>query len=330
MREEITRAVKDTLKRVVDSFAGVLSFDTDPSFTEEENVARIVDQSAVVCMVIGCVNPIPVLDLLVFTPIHTKMTLHIAKAKGLEISEERALDILREVVATVGLSVVAGGLASFVKLVPVVGWIVYAPIVYGATYGLGRTVSLYFDGLRSGRIPAADELKDLFTRELSKGKAHGATLRKEQIDQAYAELKRKVEERERAAKAKEEAPRGEERRERHTSANPLTPSKITIRERPVRRPTEPAAEEEPERPAEEKKQLDLGPTTQDPAAEPPVQPFLVRSVKTIGPATPAGGTDAAASRPNLVDELERLAKLRDLGALTPEEFDAAKKKLISG
>jgi hypothetical protein len=32
----------------------------------------------------------------------------------------------------------------------------------------------------------------------------------------------------------------------------------------------------------------------------------------------------------LVDELERLAKLRDLGALTPEEFELAKKKLLTG
>jgi len=40
------------------------------------------------------------------------------------------------------------------------------------------------------------------------------------------------------------------------------------------------------------------------------------------PAAPAGG-------PDLVDELEKLAQLKDSGVLSQEEFDAAKAKLLA-
>jgi hypothetical protein len=41
------------------------------------------------------------------------------------------------------------------------------------------------------------------------------------------------------------------------------------------------------------------------------------------------GATPAAPAPDPVDQLERLAKLRDSGALTQEEFDAEKKKLLA-
>jgi hypothetical protein len=55
----------------------------------------------------------------------------------------------------------------------------------------------------------------------------------------------------------------------------------------------------------------------------------------MGPATPSEGIVVKAApvvapeaRAKLLDDLERLAKLRESGALTQDEFDAAKKKLL--
>jgi uncharacterized protein (DUF697 family) len=335
MRDKIAETVKETLRYTVDSFAGVLSFDTDPNLSEEENVEKIIRQTGVVCTVIACVNPIPLTEFVVLTPIHAKMTFHIGKAKGFAITQERALEVLREVASSISLSLGAGVLASFVKLVPVLGQIVYAPIVFGTTYGIGRVIEAYFDGLRKGEIPTAAELKDLFSRELSKGKAHGASLRKEQIEKVYQDLKKKIDEREGgrpAAREREEEP---ERPRKDAKDPAVTPSRITIREKPSRKPSEktiggsdepgdvlPERAPETVEPARGKS---IGP--EDP---PPAQPV---AAPTPMPA-PAPPVVAAAAPPpakvNLVDELERLAKLRDLGALTPEEFDAAKKKLLQG
>ena len=48
-----------------------------------------------------------------------------------------------------------------------------------------------------------------------------------------------------------------------------------------------------------------------------------RSVPPPAPPAPAGEAD-------LVNQLKDLAELKDKGSLSPEEFDAAKKKLLAG
>lgn len=44
---------------------------------------------------------------------------------------------------------------------------------------------------------------------------------------------------------------------------------------------------------------------------------------------PAAPPPVSAEEPDLVTQLKDLAKLRDKGSLSPEEFDAAKKKLLA-
>jgi hypothetical protein len=50
--------------------------------------------------------------------------------------------------------------------------------------------------------------------------------------------------------------------------------------------------------------------------------------QVAAPALPAGGTTAASSSDRL-DQLTKLAELRDKGALTPEEFEAEKRRILS-
>jgi len=50
-----------------------------------------------------------------------------------------------------------------------------------------------------------------------------------------------------------------------------------------------------------------------------------RSARAPAPAPPASAGEA-----DLVTQLKQLAELRDKGSLSPEEFDAAKKKLLAG
>ena len=45
---------------------------------------------------------------------------------------------------------------------------------------------------------------------------------------------------------------------------------------------------------------------------------------------PAPAPPASAGEADLVAQLKELAELRDKGSLSPEEFDAAKKKLLAG
>jgi uncharacterized protein (DUF697 family) len=333
MKEKITDAIKDGLRYTVDSFAGVLSFDIDPNLTQQQNCYDIICKSALVCGIVAYVNPIPMTEFVLLTPIHAKMTLHIGKAKGFEITSERALDILRELVSAVGLSWTAGLLAGIIKFVPIVGALTYVPIIYGMTYAMGRVVEFYFDGLKAGQIPSAAELKEFFNKELANGRAKGNALSREQIDQVYGELKQKIDARERR---KNEGQVEDVRAHQDEKGRGHTPLGIRIKEKPVRRPIEKTFGDEILPPPEVK-----------------VEAPRVEPTKTIGPKTPAAGVEIHASpldlkapalevkaapvevkapapqeKSKLLDDLERLAKLKEVGALTPEEFETAKKKLL--
>ncbi len=353
MKDDIADSVKASLKEVIDSFAGVLSFDVHPSLSEQENVHRIIRQTAMVCAVVACVNPIPLTDFLLLAPIHAKMTFHIGKVKGYQVTQERALDIVRETLSTIGLSLTATWLASFVKPIPVVSFFIYFPIIYGATVGIGHVIEAYFEGLKTGRIPSGDELRAIFKSQNSAGKVEGASMRKEQLDKAYEDLKQRVAER--------EAKKAQAAQERHAGGSGQKDHELGIRvkEKPVRRPVEKTFGDDGT-PALAK--------VEDPAPE---------SRKTIGPATPAAGVEikatpvektigfggapappvvaptpvptpalapaptpapapaataapaAAPSKQQFIDDLERLAKLKEAGILTAEEFDQAKKKLLA-
>lgn len=62
-------------------------------------------------------------------------------------------------------------------------------------------------------------------------------------------------------------------------------------------------------------------------ARPPEQQAAVAPSYTSASYTPA---PAASEPPTLIDQIERLAKLRDSGALTEDEFQRQKQKLIGG
>lgn len=69
------------------------------------------------------------------------------------------------------------------------------------------------------------------------------------------------------------------------------------------------------------------------APPPPPQPMMTRPVPERGPAGPAhssGGYVTNNDAPDMLSQLERLAKLREDGHLSEEEFQIQKKKLLGG
>jgi uncharacterized protein (DUF697 family) len=320
--DEILKAAKDQLQYTLESFVNVFSLDVDPRLSERENTDKIITQSAVVGSVVFVLQPIPFTDLLLIAPLLAKMTLHIGKAKGFTITQERALEIVREIIAAVGMAWATGIVAiGFAKLIPILGGLLVVPLVYGAVFAVGRVAELYFDGMKKGTVPRADEMVELFKREFSEGKARGAALRKEDLEAAARDLKARIAARE-AAKAREP---------RESPGTEVRELGIKVREREVKKPK--PGMDEPELAEAPRGGKTIGPSSGDAPPPPPAQPEPPgRGKKTIGPAlepaAPAVPATPAAPAGAFVSELERLAKLRDVGALTPEEFETAKKKLL--
>ncbi|CAM3239821.1 YcjF family protein [Deinococcus saxicola] len=140
---EYTRPMLPPLvKQVLDNF----NFDIDPGLSRDENVDEVIKSAALLSGAVA-MEPIPFADILVITPVQAKMVLHIGKIYGFDISQERALEIVRELGVTIAYGMAARQLMrGLAKLaLPMIGGIITAPAVYGWTFALGRVAQSYFE-----------------------------------------------------------------------------------------------------------------------------------------------------------------------------------------
>lgn len=135
------------VKQVLDNF----NFDVDPDLSREENVDEVIKSAALLAGAVA-VEPVPFADILLITPVQAKMVLHIGKIYGFELTPERALEIARELGATVAYGLAARqvmrGIAKMA--LPVIGGLITAPAVYGWTFALGRLAQNYFERKHAG------------------------------------------------------------------------------------------------------------------------------------------------------------------------------------
>lgn len=340
--------VRDTADRLVRSFTGVFTFDVDPELDEQRNVERVVAETGVVAGLISCLQPIPLADLVVLAPLHVKMTLQIGRIKGFEVSHERALEIVREVLAVAWLALASQAVIGvFGKLIPPARAVFNFTLNYAATWAIGSVVAYYFDCLREGTSPSADVMKELFAEELRAGQAHGPAAGGDALQARAEALRERVRRRDPALVTRTRlaprleafAPPSPPAAPEEVAPAPPAPAprlKIRITRAQLAPPAPaPSPEPEPERPAK----------TLGHDGEPPREVAIgfKNPPKTLGEETPsaqardrAQATAAAPELPasaeaeaGLVERLERLAALHRAGALSHEEFTRAKQRLLA-
>jgi uncharacterized protein (DUF697 family) len=341
---------------VADSFSNLFNLEPDESLSEPENVEKVIDQTATVAAITSMVLPIPAADFVVLTPIQAKMALHIGTIKGFDVSQERAQEIVTEILGVLGMSLTANLLiVSLTKLIPIVGGVLTVPLIYAATWGIGKVVDYYFDCLRAGNKPSSETMKDLFAEQFKVGKKRGEDLDTDSLKRQADDLRRRVE-------ARGEDLRTETRMDGSAAAGRTQAGssgaaadrggkrKITITLPDKAEQARNPAVDQTDLPPPMRKtigplgQVKVTPKGEEPAAEPEatVEPRGATAKKTVGEATPPLGTPEApgeTSEPaaqgssdgaenSLIDRLERLARLREQGILTADEFAEAKRKLL--
>ncbi len=339
--------VRDTADRLVRSFTGVFTFDVDPALDEQENVERVVAETGVVAGVISCLQPIPLADIVVLAPLHVKMTLQIGRIKGFEVSQERAVEIVREVLAAAWLALASQAVIGVIgKLIPPARAVFNFTLNYAATWAIGSVVAYYFDCLREGTSPSADVMKELFAEELRAGKTHGAAAGGDALQARAEALRERVRRRDPALVTKTRLvprlealapPRPPASDEAAPAASEPAPRlKIRITRAQLAPPAPPQQDEPaaPERPAKT-----LGHEGEAPRE---VAIGFKNPPKTLGEETPSArerdraqavaaleAPAAEGPEDGLVERLERLAALLRAGALSADEFARAKQRLLA-
>jgi small GTP-binding protein len=130
---------------------------------KQKRIRALIYSKAGICAGIALV-PIPVADILVLTPIQMAMVATIGYFHGVEVTAERATELMGVMGAGVGLRETA---RQLIKLVPGYGLVVGAGVAFAGTVALGEAANLWF--LRKMKVDAQD-LKELFLRTATKAK----------------------------------------------------------------------------------------------------------------------------------------------------------------
>ncbi|MFK8004515.1 MAG: SHOCT domain-containing protein [Polyangiales bacterium] len=91
--------------------------------------------------------PIPGTEVLGVMPLHVGMVIGIADEYGKTVTRESALELVTQIAATVGVSLVGSRLAMTAGkiLLPGFGGLLAAPFMYASTKGIGHVATLYFE-----------------------------------------------------------------------------------------------------------------------------------------------------------------------------------------
>jgi GTP-binding protein Era len=159
---ELVERIAELLPAAVqDSFVAQQTAD---AALKEKRIRALIYSKAGVCAAIA-LAPIPIADILVLTPIQMAMVATIGYFHGIEVTPERATELMGVMGAGVGFREAA---RQLVKLVPGWGMAVSASVAFAGTVALGEAANVWFK--RRMKVDAQD-LKELFVR--SAGKAKG-------------------------------------------------------------------------------------------------------------------------------------------------------------
>jgi len=309
--------VSSFLDYTLDSFSRIVRFDERVDLSVDQNVRLVIHQTAFVASAITWLQPIPLLDYVLLTPLCAKMTLHIGQLKGFDISEKRSFEIVRELIGSIGLAFVAQqAIAGASKLVPTLFGVYLFPLFYAATWALGKTIEHYFDCRLRGETPQAERLREVYKRALVNGKLLAEKIDIEEIKAKAAELMARFKGRGDGEGAPKTEPASGDGAPK---TNP--PSKKSLGESLRVRPKEGL-------------RIRIKGETKKAAS---VAPPAITGSETIAESTSSVGVDSEEpwtcerdpESPALVDELEGLLGRRESGALSSEAFEAERRRILS-
>lgn len=188
----------ETLHRVMTG-----SFDDATPEARTQAVREVIQVCSIASAAV-CIQPIPVLDSVLITPIQIAMVQAIGRIRGHRLDTRSVVEIL----STFGASLVSQNVVlAAAKLIPFAGWALGISMGYALTWAVGEVSDHYF---RTGRGTSSAELRAMFEeRYQAKKKEKQATASKngslrERLEQLTAAFEAGLISQEEFARKKEE------------------------------------------------------------------------------------------------------------------------------
>lgn len=155
---------------------------------KERRVRALIYSQAAISAAIGAV-PIPVADIALLSPLQIAMVTAIGAFHGVQVTKERAMELVGTLGAGVGLREAA---RQLVKLVPGWGSMISGSIAFAGTVALGETANLWFK--RNMKVDD-EELRKSFTEQAAEAKVafdrHRAAVSR--LERKIGDLRQKLE-----------------------------------------------------------------------------------------------------------------------------------------
>lgn len=152
----------------------VTGIEARDDLSTEEKVSRIIHIFSATCAA-AAAQPLPFADIFILTPIQVYMGARLSSIRGMPISEARANELLREVLGTVGMGMLAqqAALGLYKVGLPFLAGFTTIPLVYGLTFAVGRTMDYYLKEKSRGKAVSAAELKQRWREAKAEGRKLG-------------------------------------------------------------------------------------------------------------------------------------------------------------
>ena len=138
--------------------------------TDDQKISKLITVTSSICAAVA-VQPIPFGDIFILTPIQAYLGTRIAKVRGIPISQNTAIQTVKEILGMIGLGLLAQRLVTGAyKFVPYWGIITSVPIVFGMSYAIGRVLDVYFTKKSLGQHIDPEYLKSVFKKAKEEGK----------------------------------------------------------------------------------------------------------------------------------------------------------------
>jgi len=158
----------------------ILQIQKRKDISTDEKVTEVIKVTSILCASLAT-QPLPGMDIFYLTPIQGYMGIKISEIRKLNFKESKIKTMIKEASALIGLGMAGQNfvLTAYKIGIPYFGGIMTIPLVYGATYGIGRVMDFYFIKKAKNQKFDPEELKKIWEETLKQKKAEGKEKRKD-------------------------------------------------------------------------------------------------------------------------------------------------------
>lgn len=141
-----------------------------------KKISKMTHLASATCAGIA-IQPLPFADIFILTPIQGYFASRIAAIHGIQLSENEAMDWVKELIGLVGLGIAAQQLALGVwKIVTFgLGGLLSIPLVYGLTFAIMKVTDVYFAHKARHEKLSEERIKAVWKQAFKEGKKQGKT-----------------------------------------------------------------------------------------------------------------------------------------------------------